>query len=122
MLVNEETSLLQRPDDDIDDENPTQAANGSVAWLRLIYAEFWVLLNASLPVIFAYTLQNSLQTASILVVGRLGPRELSAAAFSYMFATASAWLIGMGGTTAIDILASVSFTGSKNKHDIGVIL
>jgi len=39
-----------------------------------------------------------------------------------MFATASAWLIGMGGTTAIDILASVSFTGSKNKYDIGIIL
>lgn len=28
----------------------------------------------------------------------------------------------MGGTTAIDTLASASFTGSKNKHDLGVIL
>merc|ERR1711939_114309 len=35
---------------------------------------------------------------------------------------ASAWLIGMGGTTAIDTLASVSFTGGKSKHDLGIIL
>ena len=34
----------------------------------------------------------------------------------------TAWLIGMGGTTAIDTLASASFTGSKNKHDLGIIL
>ena len=28
----------------------------------------------------------------------------------------------LGGTTAIDTLASASFTGSKNKHDLGIIL
>lgn len=44
------------------------------------------------------------------------------AAFSYMFAMCTAWLIGMGGTTAMDTLASASFTGSKNKHDLGIIL
>ena len=37
-------------------------------------------------VILSYILQNSIQTVSILVVGRLGPDELSAAAFSLMFA------------------------------------
>lgn len=37
-------------------------------------------------VILSYILQNSIQTVSILVVGRLGPNELSAAAFSLMFA------------------------------------
>ena len=37
-------------------------------------------------VILSYVLQNSIQTVSILVVGRLGPDELSAAAFSLMFA------------------------------------
>ena len=35
---------------------------------------------------------------------------------------ATAWLIALGGTTAIDTLASVSFTGSSNPHDLGVIL
>lgn len=67
-------------------------------------------------------LQNSLQTISVLVVGRLSPEALAAAAFSYMFAMASGWLIALGGTTAIDTLASASFTGSKDKHDLGIIL
>jgi MATE family multidrug resistance protein len=39
-----------------------------------------------------------------------------------VWAMCTAWLIGMGGTTAIDTLASASFTGSKNKHDLGIIL
>lgn len=39
-----------------------------------------------------------------------------------MWAMCTAWLIGMGGTTAIDTLASASFTGGKNKHDLGIIL
>ena len=39
-----------------------------------------------ITVILSYALQNSIQTSSILVVGRLGPDELSAAAFSLMLA------------------------------------
>lgn len=35
---------------------------------------------------------------------------------------ASGWLIALGGTTAIDTLASATFTGSKNPHDLGIIL
>ena len=31
-------------------------------------------------------------------------------------------LVALGGTTAIDTLASASFTGSKNRHDLGIIL
>ncbi|RYP67037.1 hypothetical protein DL771_007456 [Monosporascus sp. 5C6A] len=38
-----------------------------------------------------------------------------------MFAMASAWLITLGGTTALGTLASSSFTGSQNKHDLGVL-
>lgn len=37
-------------------------------------------------VILSYILQNSIQTIAVLIVGRLGPDELSAAAFSYMLA------------------------------------
>jgi multidrug resistance protein, MATE family len=37
-------------------------------------------------VILSYVLQNSVQTISILIAGRLGPDELSAAAFSLMLA------------------------------------
>ena len=107
---------LQRPSSElwIRDETETGA--------RRIASEFWVLLRGSLPVILAYTLQNLLQTISVLVVGRLSPEALATAAFSYMFAMATAWLIALGGTTAIDTLASASFTGSENPHDLGIIL
>ncbi|KAK5136847.1 hypothetical protein LTR08_001769 [Meristemomyces frigidus] len=118
----ETTSLLNKPDDH--DEGETYEVEDDVKKTRTqrIAAEFWILFKGSIPVILAYTLQNSLQTVSVLVVGRLSPEALSVAAFSYMFAMATAWLIGMGGTTAIDTLASASFTGSKNKHDLGIIL
>lgn len=96
--------------------------DGDRSTAQLVLAEFWILLKGSVPVILAYTLQNSLQTISVLIVGRLSPEALATAAFSYMFAMATAWLIALGGTTAIDTLASASFTGSKNKHDLGVIL
>ena len=89
---------------------------------HLIRHEFWVLTKGSIPVIMAYTLQNSLQTISILIVGQASPQDLSTAAFSYMFAMCTGWLIGMGGSTALDTLASSSFTGSKSKHDLGILL
>ncbi|GAM39632.1 MatE family transporter [Talaromyces pinophilus] len=89
---------------------------------RLVLAEFALLLKASTPVILAYTLQNSLQTISVLIVGRSSPENLATAAFSYMFAMCTAWLIALGGTTALDTLASSSFTGSTNKHDLGILL
>lgn len=118
----ERTSLIPKPDDDPTIGTVQDLEDGEESKVRLIAAEFWVLLKGSIPVILAYTLQNSLQTISVLVVGRLSPEALATAAFSYMFAMATAWLIALGGTTAIDTLASASFTGSKNKHDLGIIL
>ena len=88
----------------------------------LIRHEFAVLTKASLPVILAYTLQNSLQTVSVVIVGRSSPENLATAAFAYMFAMATAWLIALGGTTALDTLCSSSFTGSQDKRDLGVLL
>jgi MATE family multidrug resistance protein len=89
---------------------------------KLILVEFWILFRGSIPVILAYALQNSLQTFSVLIVGRISPEALATAAFAYMFAMATGWLIALGGTTAIDTLASATFTGSKNPHDLGIIL
>ena len=89
---------------------------------RLVWEEFKILFRGSIPVIVAYTLQMSLQTISVLIVGRTSPHNLSVAAFSYMFAMCSGWLIALGGTTAIDTLASATFTGSKDPHDLGIIL
>lgn len=113
--------MLSKPDDEEPFEGEVDEDEGRSRTQR-IASEFWILFKSSIPVILAYTLQNSLQTISVLIVGRLSPEALAVAAFSYMFAMASAWLIGMGGTTAIDTLASASFTGSKNKHDLGIIL
>lgn len=48
--------------------------------------ELGYLASTSMPVSLSYALQNSLQTCSVLVAGRLGPDELSTAAFSYMLA------------------------------------
>jgi len=118
---NERTSLLPKPDDE-EEGDTYELEDGDRSERQLVLQEFWILLRGSIPVILAYTLQNSLQTVSVLIVGRLSPEALATAAFSYMFAMATAWLVGIGGTTAIDTLASASFTGSKNPHDLGVIL
>ena len=125
---NERTSLLPKPSDpnsvspstaegetyEVEDDESSPAKK----WL----SEFVLLLKGSLPVILAYTLQNSLQTFSVLIVGRLSPEALATAAFSYMFAMSTAWLIALGGTTALDTLASSTYTGSKNPHDLGILL
>lgn len=115
----ENSPLLPKPDNE---DFANESHDGLRGWALSIASEFWILFKGSLPVIMAYALQNSLQTFSVLIVGRLSPEALSVAAFCYMWAMATAWLIGMGGTTAIDTLCSASFTGSKNKHDLGIIL
>ncbi|QLI70396.1 uncharacterized protein G6M90_00g074880 [Metarhizium brunneum] len=84
--------------------------------------ETWFLTKASIPIILAYMLQNSLQTTSILVAGRLSSEALAVSAFSYMFAMATAWLVALGGTSALDTLAASSFTASKDKRNLGILL
>jgi MATE family multidrug resistance protein len=117
----EYTSLLSKP---IHNEPLpwNESENESPFSRALILAEFWLLLKDSTPVILAYTLQNSLQTVSVLIIGRSSPEKLAASAFSQMFAMVTAWMIALGGTTAMDTLASSSFTGSSNKHDLGILL
>ncbi|KAF1997890.1 MATE efflux family protein [Amniculicola lignicola CBS 123094] len=119
---NERSALLPPSDEEWYTGETYELEDGEVTKFELVLQEFWILLKGSIPVILAYTLQNSLQTVSVLIVGRLSPEALATAAFSYMFAMATAWLIALGGTTAIDTLASASFTGSKNPHDLGIIL
>ena len=99
--------------------HPTTAKSEYTKWL----SEIWFLTKASIPVILAYMLQNSLQTVSVLVAGRLSSEALAVAAFSYMFAMATAWLIALGGTSALDTLASSSFTSAaSDKAHLGVLL
>jgi MATE family multidrug resistance protein len=121
---NEHSSLLPKPSDpqSLSSEGETYEVDDDASPTKQWLSEFLLLLWGSLPVILAYTLQNSLQTISVLIVGRLSPEALATAAFSYMFAMSTAWLIALGGSTALDTLASSTFTGSKNPHDLGVLL
>ena len=123
---NEASRLL--PKGQTDHERSTSEEDGEMYDIedmpktKRVLTEFKILLKGSIPVIIAYTLQNSLQTISVVIVGRGSPEDLATAAFSYMFAMCTAWLIGLGGTTALDTLCSSSFTGSKDPHDLGILL
>ena len=68
---------------------------------QAIVQELKELVRISNPVILTYMLQYSLQTGSVLVVGRLGADELAASVFAFMFATVTGWLLALGGTTAL---------------------
>jgi MATE family multidrug resistance protein len=122
---NEYTSLLPQP---IDQEDANQVDhvwrrdNCKVTRTKLLLIEFWELTTSSVPVILAYTLQMSLQTASVVIIGHSSPMNLAVSAFSMMFALVTGWMIALGGTTALDTLASSTFTGSGNKHDLGILL
>ncbi|KAL9002510.1 MAG: hypothetical protein Q9188_004566 [Gyalolechia gomerana] len=116
---NETSSLLPKIDND-HESYILEESNGPRS--KKVLTEFKILLQGSIPVVLAYALQNSLQTISVMIVGRGSPEDLATAAFAYMFAMATAWLIGLGGTTALDTLCSSSFTGSKDRYDLGVLL
>lgn len=126
--TDENTSLLPKPKNGLGEAE--SLGNGDIGApddegkpaMKQVLKEFLVLLKGSVPVILAYALQNSLQTVSVVIVGRGSPEDLATAAFSYMFAMSTGWLIALGGTTALDTLCSSSFTGSKNPHDLGVLL
>lgn len=119
----EYTSLLPKPTDlESCHDRLNTREDGKVSRKRLLLDEFLIIFNGSIPVILAYTLQNSLQTVSVLVAGRSSPENLATSTFSFMFAMITAWMIALGGTTAVDTLASSSFTGSSNAHELGVLL
>ncbi|KAH9976445.1 MATE efflux family protein [Lactifluus volemus] len=97
------------------------------------WREIISLFRDSLPVIFSYTLQNSIQAIAVVIAGRLGPNELSVAAFSLMlafwtydptslffFLSHTGWCVVLGGSTALDTLGSQAFTGGKHSTDLSV--
>lgn len=55
---------------------------GDKSRTQLVLTESYIIAKNALPVVLSYILQNSIQTGSVFVVGRLGPQELSVAAFS----------------------------------------
>jgi multidrug resistance protein, MATE family len=126
--ADETSQLLPKSDNGLDEEQRPAARGihgleerGKLA-AKHVFREFTDLLKASLPVFLAYALQNSLQTISVIIVGRGPPEDLATAAFAYMFAMCTAWLIALGGTTALDTLGSSTFTGSNDPCDLGILL
>lgn len=102
-MARESTPLL--PDSDYTDHDIIRDTHG-IESLSLT-SEMLLLLYDGLPVSFSYMLQNSLQSTSVLFVGKmLDPDSLSIVAQAYMLATVSAWCLGIGGSTAFDSLAS----------------
>lgn len=121
----ETTSLLPKSSNGVLDsgnENIDSPSDDRKSTTEQVLKELVILLKGSIPVILAYALQTSLQTVSVVIVGRGSPEDLATAAFSYMFAMSTGWLVALGGTTALDTLCSSAFTGSKNPHDLGVLL
>ncbi|KAJ5678124.1 transporter [Penicillium maclennaniae] len=88
---------------------------------KRILTEFLELFKGSVPVIMAYMLQMSLQTIPVIIVGHLSPMYLAVSAFSLMFALVTGWMIALGGTTAMDTLASSTFTGIAITQPTGIM-
>lgn len=120
-IPDEYTSLLHPPIPHNDREILSPGSTNKIERNSLIQ-ESWVLLKGAVPVILAYMLQMSLQTVTVIIAGRASPLDLAVSAFSLMFALVTGWMIALGGTTALDTLASSTFTGSKNKYDLGILL
>ncbi|KAJ5108198.1 hypothetical protein N7456_004873 [Penicillium angulare] len=120
----EYTSLMPKPasEDDHWARIEDQIKSFDKSRTRSILTESWELLKDTVPVIFGYTLQMSLQTSTAIIIGQSSPMNLAVAAFSQMFALVTGWMIALGGTTALDTIASSTFTGSGNKHDLGILL
>ena len=123
------SSISQRQGECLEIAAVPPAAEAAGWGSGLVAAELLLQARMSAPVIAAYALQNSLQTVSVLVAGRLGAQQLAAAAFAYMFAMSTGWLLALGGTTALDTLCSAAFTGGssasggqRDAHELGVLL
>ncbi len=126
--ADETSHLLPKSDNGLDEEQRPDAIllqgweHHAKLAAKHVLREFLGLLKTSVPLFLAYALQNSLQTISVVIVGRGAPEDLATAAFSYMFAMCTGWLIALGGSTALDTLGSSTFTGSIDAHDLGVLL
>ena len=120
-LLPKSTNRLDEEQRPLDGAEYDRKDHGEVA-VKNVFREISILLKASVPVFLAYALQNSLQTISVVIVGRGSPEDLATAAFAYMFAMCTAWLVALGGSTALDTLGSSSFTGSKDPHNLGILL
>ncbi|KAF9930020.1 hypothetical protein FBU30_000933 [Linnemannia zychae] len=103
-------------------EHGNSSCSGQYMSIReLVLREFKILLRYSGPVVLTYILQNSLQLASLVSLGHLGPIELAASSLASMFAAVTCWSVSLGTATALDTLCSQSYT-SHHPHTLGLHL
>ncbi|KAI6023771.1 MATE efflux family protein [Pisolithus microcarpus] len=99
--MDEHAPLLYHSPERTAEDASVQCTGVSTVYQRIGVRLVGSLIVDSIPVTLSYILQNSTQTVSVIVTGRLGPEELSAAAFSMM-------------------LAFVAFTGGNRPTDLSV--
>ncbi|CAG9984571.1 unnamed protein product [Clonostachys byssicola] len=80
-----------------------------------IYREALDLFKATVPISASFALQNIVQAASVIIVGRLGPHELGIASYGYMFATCTGSMVAIGGATALDTLCGQAISSPSFK-------
>lgn len=118
LLPSEQTALLHNQQFDHSFIRDAEHSHWGKKWIL----ETWSLFKDAAPVILGYMLQMSLQAVTVIISGHRSPFDLSVAAFSLMFALVTGWMIALGGTTALDTLASSTFVASQNKNDLGILL
>lgn len=87
--------------------------------------ELGLLFRDTAPIMLSFCFQNLVQACSILICGRLGTFNLSVASYGYMFFSATAAMVALGGSTAIDTLCSQAFTSrhaADRKEYLGNVL
>ncbi|KAG0010200.1 hypothetical protein BGZ80_001692 [Entomortierella chlamydospora] len=108
-------------DQDEEADNLTVSCARYMPIKELTIREFKILLRYSGPVVLTYILQNSLQLASLVSLGHLGPIELAASSLASMFAAVTCWSVSLGTATALDTLCSQAYT-SHHPHTLGLHL
>ncbi|VDC05078.1 unnamed protein product [Peniophora sp. CBMAI 1063] len=118
LAPNETTSLITRTSSTFTED--ARSAGHFTLSAKHTARELLLLLRDSTPVVLSYVLQHSICTVAVIVAGRLGPEELSIAAFSLMLTFVTGFVVALGGSTALDTFGSQAFTGGKRSTDLSV--
>ncbi|KAI9290538.1 MATE efflux family protein, partial [Neoconidiobolus thromboides FSU 785] len=114
--LTETSSLLSKPIDDKEQDISypfkTQA----------IINEIFYIISCAVPIILSTFTQFATPTLNLYSMGQFSALEVSSAALSNLFYNATANSLSLGMATALDTLCSQSFTGSSDKHQVGLHL
>lgn len=101
------------------DQRQVEDEDSNSSSLSLLNQEAALLAGTSFPVILTYLLQYSFGFITLLVIGRIGPNELAAAALGNMALVVIVFSPATGLASALDTLCSTAFTASHDKTLVG---